>query len=78
MSAKGKARNALTLKKKIELIEVAKKNSSRALAEKFGCSKMQVNSIISKEKAYQSNMNQMFQIVVFSIAKRLVHVSLLN
>ena len=65
MSAKiGKTRNALALKKKIELIEVAKKNpklGSRALAEKFGCSKTQVNSIISKRESileqYESNVS---------------------
>ena len=49
MSSKAKARNALTLKKKRELIDFANKNprlGSRALVEKFGCGKTQVNRII--------------------------------
>ena len=44
-----KKRNTVTLKKKCELIDVAKKNphlGSRALAEKFGCGKTQVNTIL--------------------------------
>ena len=50
MSSKKKGRNALTLKEKCELIDIAKKNphlSSRALAEKFGCGKTQVTKILS-------------------------------
>ena len=53
MSSKAKARNALTLKKKCELIDFANKNprlGSRALAEKFGCGKAQVNRILLSKK----------------------------
>ena len=64
MSTKKKARNMLTLKKKCELIDMAKKNphlSSRALAEKFGCGKTQVNKILSKRESileqYESNVS---------------------
>ena len=63
MSTK-KARNTLTLKRKCELIDVAKKNphlSSRALAEKFGCGKTQVTRILSKRESlveqYESNVS---------------------
>ena len=81
MSTKKKARKTLTLKQKCELIDVAKKNphlGSSALAEKFGCGKMQVNTILSKRESiieqYESNVSM----TVFCWAKGLVHVSLLK
>ena len=49
-----KKRNTVTLKKNCELIDVAKKNphqGSRTLAEKFGCGKTQVNTILSKRES---------------------------
>ena len=56
-----KARNTLTLKRKCELIDVAKENphlSSRALAEKFGCGKTQVTKILPKrESLVESNVS---------------------
>ncbi len=62
MSAKKSSRNALSLKKKYELIDVAKKNpqlSSRTLAERFGCSKTQVDTILANKESiveqYKSN-----------------------
>ena len=65
MSTKKKGRHALTLKEKCQLIDVAKKNphlSSRALAEKFRCGKMQVTKILSKKESlveqYESNVSR--------------------
>ena len=53
-----------TLKQKCELIDVDEKNThfgSRALAERFGCGKMQVNKILSKRESiieqYKSNVS---------------------
>ena len=64
MSTK-KARNSLTLKKKCELIDVAKKNpklSSRALAARFGCGKTQVTKILSNKESiveqFESNVSK--------------------
>ena len=64
MSTK-KARNTLTLKKKCELIDIARKNpqlSSRALAARFGCGKSQVTKILSKKESlveqYESNVSK--------------------
>ncbi len=64
MSAKKFSRNALCLKKKCELIDVAKKNpqlSSRTLAERFGCGKTQVNTMLANKESiveqYESNVS---------------------
>ena len=64
MSTKKKARNSLTLQKKCELIELAKRTpqiGSRALAEKFGCGKTQVTTILAKRESlveqYESNVS---------------------
>ena len=64
MSTK-KARNSLTLKKKCELIDFAKKNlklSSRALAARFGCGKTQVTKILSNKESlveqFESNVSK--------------------
>ena len=63
MSSK-KTKNTLTLKRKCELIDLANKNpalGSRALAEKFGCGKTQVNRILSNKESlleqFESNVS---------------------
>ncbi len=67
MSSTKKARNALSLKKKYDLIEMRKKNphiTSRILADKFNCGKTQVNTILAHQDNIESNMNPIFQMIV--------------
>ena len=54
---------SLTLKKKCELIDVAKNNlqlSSRALAVRFGCGKIQVTKVLS----YKESLVEQFELNV--------------
>ena len=64
MSSGKRTRNALSLKKKDELIEMSRKNphlTSGILAEKFECGKTQVNAILAKQERireqYESNIS---------------------
>ena len=64
MSSGKRTRNALSLKKKYELIEMSRKNprlTSRILAEKFECGETQVNTMLTKQESireqYESNIS---------------------
>ena len=48
---KGKSKNTLTLKKKVEVIRAAEESGVgvRKLAEKFNCGRMQISSILKNK-----------------------------
>ena len=58
---KGKSKNTLTLKKKVEVIKAAEKSrvGVRKLAEQFNCGRTQISSILKNKEAllelYESN-----------------------
>ena len=59
MSSGKRTRNALSLKKRYELIEMSRKNphlTSRILAAKFECGKTQVNTILAKQESIREQM----------------------
>ena len=75
------ARNALTLKKKCELIDEAKKKpkiGSRALAEKFGCGKTQVNKILANQETILQQYEANVSTDCILLCKDLGHVSLVK
>ena len=64
MSSGKRTRNALSLKKKYELIEMSRKNphlTSRILAEEFEFGKTQIKTILAKQESireqYESNIS---------------------